>query len=211
MLARAIYGGCAQGMSGDGFKSLFIYYYNMQKIRQNGQPEGNNADALKQRVAAMHKFYFKGITGFSGTQGIANASDFYRDAQSGFLAAGKDEKFWADEVHARFFRLKKIYSAIPFAELHGNADYYPLFAANNALKMAERKMNDALAETEPARIEVRNKELVNLFILFMDWGAVYKERINMLFKKIHELEGNRDFELELIDINGKSWGKKSRL
>lgn len=173
------------------------------------QPEGNNADALKQRLAAMHRFYLKGIMGVDGAQGVLSALGFYQNAKEGTLPFGKDEKFWAGDARERFFRLKELYSAIPLDRLRGNADYYPLFAASNALKMAESKLNEALAESEPARIEARHSELENLFVLFKDWGLVYTSRINVLFEKIHKREGNCDFELELIDINGKSWGKKS--
>ena len=175
------------------------------------QPDANSAEALKQRLVAMHKFYFKGFDGFSGMQGVINAVGCYQDAKEGILNFGKDGAFWANNAHRIFFRLNEFYAAIPFDRLRGNADFYPLFAANNALKMAEGKLSEALAENEPARIDARSQELEGLLCIIRDWGAVYRARINMLFEKIHKIEGNSDFELELIDINGKSWGKRSKI
>ena len=181
----------------------------MQIMQLKKQPEGNNADALKQRLVAMQRFYFKGIMGIDGAQGVLHAVGFYQDTKEGAMPFGKDEKFWAEEAHKRFYHLKEIYSSIPFDQLRCNADYYPLFAASNALKMAESKLNEALAENAPERFEARNSALENIFHFFSDWGSVYKFRINALREKIQKIEGNSDFDPELIDINGKNWGKMS--
>ena len=168
------------------------------------QPEVNNSDALKQRVTAMHRFYFKGMS--SPASNILYHAESYAHAIEKGQHRRQDAGFWAEDMAQCFFTIKGLYACIPFDSLRGNADYYPLFAGRNALKMAESKLEGALAAKEPAEVEVLINDLRGNLRLFRDWGLVYRARINAIFRQIHKIEGNRDFQIELVDIDRISWG-----
>ena len=163
-----------------------------------------NTDELKQRVSDMHKFYFKGLA--SDLSLAVQGAEYYAWAKQ-----RADASRGAEVAQQGVCSLNQIYSHIPFDKLRGNADYYPLFAARNALKLADGNLKEALVETDSEIIKALAVSISGNLHIMADWGRVYRARINLIFDEIHAIEGNKNFKLEVIDTSGTNLGKLPRV
>lgn len=171
-----------------------------------------DAEALKQKVREMHPFYFKGMAAI--VTHLFHSAESYPDylgVGTGRIHPRKAEKARKEALHALEF-IKEKYAEIPFEKLGADEDYYPLFAARSTLALLEKETLGILSEKNPEKADARLQKIYGLSHLFRAWGAAYKGKVNAVFKRIHEIEKNDGFGLDLMSIlEGTVWKNKPYL
>lgn len=152
-------------------------------------------EELKDKAREMDRYYLKGI-GNTFT-GILYSAELY------VISENEEEKEKASkDFKTRLGKIEGFCKTIPFEDLHGEEEYYPLFVINQMLPRLKESLNDFLERDREYVLEKRGGFFEKKIITAAELGALYHDNIKEVFEQIRSRPGGEDFEMENFDIKG---------
>jgi len=155
------------------------------------RPKENDPAKLKDEMDDLGKYYFANM---------APAAELIRGGYylSGYDDVDRRNRIKKDALIA-LNAINAAYGTIPFASLHGNENYYPLFVCRKILQMLDKTARAYYAkETKPEQQEY--EELGLLIYSFNNVGGQYDEPINALSKRIRSCPGYEETKHPKMDV-----------
>ena len=150
---------------------------------------------LQRKALEMAKYYYKGF----GTtiEGILNNGEEYLQHP--------ERAELADKSYGWFKKIEEFYANIPFDNLQGKEEFYPLFIIRRLLKESTSELLPKFKENMDAVFKDRNKsELRNLETdtrSIVNVGRLYFETLMQTLQEIRVYPEAKDFRVAISDRN----------
>jgi len=158
-----------------------------QKLEQSKLNTTNSQLAeLERKALEMAKYYYKGFgNSFTAIMGLAYA----------YLEHERKESL--NDSYDTFKKIEDFYAAIPFDNLHGKEEFYPLFVVKRLLPKFRERMDKVFKENK--KNELRNLQYDGSSIVKV--GILYGESLLQLLDEIRLFPEGKDFRVAIPDQN----------
>jgi hypothetical protein len=151
----------------------------------------NKIKEMQENAIEMGAYYYKG---FGNTiQGIlANAELYLMEERKEKLVRSSYE--WFNEI-------EELYKKIPFENLHGRAEYYPLFVVNRMIPKFREAMDQVFQNNQ--KDHLRNLETEARTIV--EVGRLYWDSFMSLCRQIRCFPEAKDFRVKIVDYQNNTF------
>jgi hypothetical protein len=154
-------------------------------------PIDDALEQMKQEAVELGRYYYKGFGNtFNGI--VANAGLYLEEPDRIELSARSHK--WLDKIDTH-------YRMIPFSELHGRENFYPLFIVHRLLPKFRTTM-DKVFEAQD------NENLRNLVTdagSIVNVGRLYWDSFHGLLHEIRSHPESQDFRVRIVDDLNRVW------
>ena len=150
-------------------------------------------EGMKAEAEEMARYYCDSfISGFQTIFCVAYAQ----------LEGQQDIECHVNNAYGVIEAIEEQYTIIPFEQLHGREEFYPLFVVKRLLPKVRREMDCLFKEHKG---KDAHDALVRAATDVCEVGQLYGALFETLLKKIWSLPEGQDFRIRVIDYKGRSW------
>ena len=143
------------------------------------------------RLDEVANFYFKGFGNI-----IAGINAWVFNFKDGIY-----DKEKANTAYEGFNKIWEFYLNIPFNELNGKNDFYPLFVVDSLLKKYKFSLDKVLIEGDFHYVY----DVKRIGSTIVEVGRLYEDNFQSLLKDIRKNSSFKDFKLKILDYRGLEW------
>jgi hypothetical protein len=152
-----------------------------------------NDDLLKMKDLAleMGSYYYKGF-GNTINGILANAEIYLKEP---------NRKELAENAYGWLREIEEHYETIPFENLHGREEFYPLFVVKRLLPKLKDRMNRIFIDRDKdslRNLDTDAKSIVNV-------GRLYGYSFLATLEQIRENPEAKDFRVKITDYRNQDW------
>jgi hypothetical protein len=151
----------------------------------------SSLERMKEEALEMGRYYYKGFgNNFNGI--LVNAELYLMTEDRQDLVENSYKLIGEIETH---------YDGIPFGELQGREDFYPLFVIRRLLPKFRTTMDEVFQEKIKGALRnlgIDARSIVNV-------GRLYGDSFQKLLEKIRSHPESSDFRVRIVDYQNNVW------
>lgn len=138
---------------------------------------------MKEKALQMGSYYYKGLG--NALSNLVIEADLY--------LMNPDETENVESAYACLQRFEDFYSQIPFEELHGREEFYPLFIVRRFLPRLKNEMDELFKE----QVKTNSRDLFDFVNSIINVGRLYWGELEDLVNEVRTLPEGKGFKVEV--------------